>query len=284
LITTAGIAVGWSVSILGDVALLGAKSSNNDTGSAYVFELANGTWSQVRELTASDGAIDDAYGSSVLVAPNFVLVAARNSDINGREDAGAVYSYSLANVLPVELTSLNALVNGSAVLLEWQTASETNNAGFEVQHKTGEAFTPKGFVEGAGTTVHPQSYRLTVSDLDSGTHTFRLKQIDFDGAWSYSPELTVYINIQASFRLQDPFPNPFSDVAYFSLAVDYSQYIEVGLFNLLGQKQLSIYQGLWEKGHVQVLSLDRSALPSGTYLLHIKGETFSTARFVSLVY
>ncbi|MDX1440231.1 MAG: hypothetical protein R3284_10040, partial [Rubricoccaceae bacterium] len=86
-----------------------------------------------------------------------------------------------AATVPVELTSFDAQVSGDDVVLSWETASETNNAGFEVQLKQGNDWQVLGFVEGNGTTTEAQTYSYRAEDMDVGTHTFRLKQIDYDG-------------------------------------------------------------------------------------------------------
>ena len=89
--------------------------------------------------------------------------------------------------LPVELTSFDAVVDDGAVMLMWATASETNNAGFAVEQEVGtEQFAEIGYVEGHGSTDEAKEYSFAVTDLDPGAHRFRLKQIDFDGAFEYS--------------------------------------------------------------------------------------------------
>jgi hypothetical protein len=79
----------------------------------------------------------------------------------------------IVGVLPVELTSFEVRLDGDAVQLRWTTASETNNAGFEVLH----------FVEGHGTTTEAQTYGFTAEELSAGRYVFRLRQIDYDGAF-----------------------------------------------------------------------------------------------------
>ena len=78
-------------------------------------------------------------------------------------------------VLPVELVSFEAVQDDDAVVLQWATASETNNAGFDVEQQAeGGVWDRVGFVEGAGTTAAPQRYTLRVDGLAPGTYRFRV--------------------------------------------------------------------------------------------------------------
>ncbi|MCK7525628.1 MAG: hypothetical protein MZV64_52510 [Ignavibacteriales bacterium] len=69
------------------------------------------------------------------------------------------------------------------VILTWNTATEVNNQGFEIQRKTTGEFERVGFVEGKGTTTEVQNYLFRDKDLLSGNYTYRLKQMDFDGSF-----------------------------------------------------------------------------------------------------
>jgi hypothetical protein len=91
--------------------------------------------------------------------------------------------------LPVELTSFEAQADGDAVVLRWTTLTETNNAGFEVEQRTDSTWTQVGFAEGFGTTTEPRAYVYRIEAVAPGLHGFRLKQIDYDGGFAYSPEV-----------------------------------------------------------------------------------------------
>ncbi len=97
-----------------------------------------------------------------------------------------------------------------AVTLEWTTASEIDNTGFEVQRHDAAAdrFVTEGFVEGAGTTDAPQAYRFRVDVLEAGMHRFRLRQIDTDGQAAYSHEVTVRVGHRWAVRTPRPGAQP----------------------------------------------------------------------------
>ncbi|OKL42109.1 hypothetical protein A3841_08945 [Pontibacter flavimaris] len=98
--------------------------------------------------------------------------------------------------LPVELSAFGARSNlRGDVLLEWQTASETNNAYFEVQRsQNGKEFEGIARVEGAGTTVVTQHYTFTDSAAMPGTLYYRLKQVDADSTSSLSKVVQVQVS------------------------------------------------------------------------------------------
>ena len=87
--------------------------------------------------------------------------------------------------IPVELTSFVASVNENSVTLNWTTATETNNLGFEVQRNSGSDYQAIGFVTGNGTTTETQEYSFT-DIVTTGSYSYRLKQVDYDGTFSYS--------------------------------------------------------------------------------------------------
>ena len=78
------------------------------------------------------------------------------------------FSYGLDMLIPVELTAFTASVIGNSIELKWQTATETNNLGFEVQRKSGDEFVTIGYVKGNGTTTQIQNYSYTDKELASG--------------------------------------------------------------------------------------------------------------------
>jgi hypothetical protein len=109
--------------------------------------------------------------------------------------------------LPVELTSFTARLHDQSVKLDWQTASELNNRGFQVERSTdGKRWTDIGFVAGHGTTAQAMHYYFYDEKPMSGTNYYRLRQMDFDGWSEYSP--IVVANAGAASRPMALFPNP----------------------------------------------------------------------------
>jgi len=115
---------------------------------------------------------------------------------------------------PVELTSFSGKFERGKVFLNWETATETNNKGFQVERQKAKGksnWNRIGFIEGAGTTNQMRKYSFIDSDISSGeNYKYRLKQIDFDGTFQYSNIVEVETGLPDKFELRQNYPNPFS--------------------------------------------------------------------------
>ncbi|HYE96905.1 MAG TPA: T9SS type A sorting domain-containing protein [Rubricoccaceae bacterium] len=185
--------------------------------------------------------------------------------------------------VPVELVRFDATTSGRDVTLAWETASETNNAGFEVQMLRGDAWTVLAFVEGHGTTTEAQAYAYTAQGLLPGTHSFRLRQVDFDGAFAYSPEVEATVGVPGSHLLTEAYPNPFNPQATFTLSVAQGQHVRVALYDALGREVAVLFDGEVEADQARAFTIDGSGLPSGLYVYRAVGEGFADAGRVMLV-
>ena len=198
-------------------------------------------------------------------------------------------SVRVAVMVPVELVSFEAQVDGADVVLTWATASETNNAGFEVQRRDARDDLAAGdwavlaFVEGSGSTLEAQSYRHRIEALVPGRHVFRLKQIDFDGAFEYSPEVEVFVELPEAYLLTPPYPNPFNPEARFSLMVKRRQQVVVSVYDALGRRVQVLYAHVMEAEQARAFVFDAGDLPSGLYLVQAVGETFVATRTIMLI-
>lgn len=185
--------------------------------------------------------------------------------------------------LPVELGSFTAALDGTTAQLEWETLSETNNAGFEVQHADPEGdFEAQGFVEGEGTTDTPQQYTFSVDDLAPGTHRFRLKQTDFDGTSELTEAQTIEVSLNQVAMLETA-PNPVRGSGTIQFAVQEAEPVTVSVYNVLGQRVETLYDGTPTPDQVHTVSLDTSTLSSGTYFVRIEGATMQKTRRVAVV-
>lgn len=174
-----------------------------------------------------------------------------------------------ASVLPVELAGFSGQFDGEAVGLVWQTLSETNNAGFDVERRTeGGSWSRVGFVDGAGTTAEPQRYRFTDArpPYDATRLRYRLRQVDADGTESVSEPITV--RRAAGIELQKTTPNPVRGVATLRYAVPRSETMRLALYDVLGREVRTIATGAGQ-GRIDT-QLDLSGLASGTYFLRLE--------------
>ena len=190
--------------------------------------------------------------------------------------------------LPVEIGSFTGSADGDAsAILEWTTLSETSNSGFFIQQKVDGSFkTVSSLIEGAGTTTEKQSYRFRAEDLEQGTtHTFRLRQMDVDGAESFSETVDIQIGIGEAYTLE-AYPNPITSrqTPTVRFAVEKSQPVTVEVYNTLGQRVRTLYNDTPRTtGQFISLDLDAVSLSSGVYFIRMQGESFTTTEKLVVV-
>lgn len=196
--------------------------------------------------------------------------------------------------VPVELVTFTAEVSRDIVELAWTTATESNNFGFEVQRQKlpdGQWF-EIGFVSGAGTTSEPISYEFADVGISPGDYAYRLRQIDTDGAFEFSPVLHVVVGLPETFALFQNYPNPFnpSTLIQYELAGASGselQRTELTIYNLIGEKVHKLVDRQEGPGFYQVFWDGRNAaglpVPSGVYLYQIRSGTFVDAKKMLLV-
>ena len=204
---------------------------------------------------------------------------------------GEVVWWENGSLLPVELSSFEAIINGREVHLKWDTISELNNSGFEVQYRAAdarvenleEAWVNLAFVEGHGTTLDPVSYTFNAGPFEHGRHLFRLRQIDFDGGYSYSDVEQVVIGIHSGLNITPPYPNPFNPQTRFSLHIPVSQHVSIDVYNSIGQRVKSLHDGELGAGAFHQFEFQANTLPGGMYVIRVVGDYFSESQQVLLV-
>ncbi len=192
-------------------------------------------------------------------------------------------TYLFRDIIPVELTAFNALVAGNNVNLNWSTATELNNSGFEIQRKSeNSSWSNAGFVAGFGTTTESKSYSFTDNNLAVGNYTYRLKQIDFNGGYEYSNEINVDVNAPLTYNLEQNYPNPFNPSTLIKYSVAKDGFVNVSIFNLLGEKVATLVNGNMKAGSYE-LNFNASQLSSGVYFYSIEAGDFKAVRKMMLM-
>ncbi len=178
--------------------------------------------------------------------------------------------------LPVELTSFNAQVLSQGVRLTWTTASEQNNAGFEVQRSNDQAnWTVLGFVRGAGTTTEAQSYTFTDAQA-IGTVFYRLKQVDFDGQFEYSNVIEVNAGMPKQFVLEQNYPNHFNPATTIAYQLPTASNVSLKVFDMLGKEVATLVNGRQEAGTYTV-NFNANQLSSGVYFYRLQASATNGA-------
>ena len=187
-----------------------------------------------------------------------------------------------AGILPVELSSFNANVNGTSVTLNWSTASELNNNGFEVQRKSGDEFVTIAFVKGAGSTTEIQNYSYSDENLLVGKYSYRLKQVDFNGTFEYSNVINVDLFSPNEFVLDQNYPNPFNPSTIISFSVPQSSFVTLKVYDVLGNEVSTLVNETKEAGKYNI-SFDASGLSNGVYFYSINSDNFTSTKKMLLM-
>ena len=186
-------------------------------------------------------------------------------------------------VVPVELTSFTAFAKGTNVELNWTTATETNNQGFQVERMVAEgSFEQVGYIAGFGTTTEPKAYSFTDAKLDEGNYTYRIKQIDFDGTFEYSEEVNVIITLPLEFALEQNYPNPFNPSTTIKYSVAEDGFVKLAVYNMLGEEVATIVNSTQKAGRYEV-NFNASNLATGVYVYRIEAGSFVSSKKLMLL-
>ena len=211
--------------------------------------------------------------------------------LNGQMDELKIYSVPLSNeeigtltaALPVELTSFNADAVDNKVLLKWSTATEINNYGFNVERNSSNKDWNKiGFIRGFGNSNSPKDYSFNDEMPLSGTMQYRLKQIDFDGKFEYSPIVEVEIVTPKQFSLNQNFPNPFNPMTTIKYELPHKCLVSLKVYDVLGKEVTTLIEEENLAGRYEI-NFDGSKLSSGVYFYQIRSGSFSQTKKLLLM-
>jgi hypothetical protein len=186
-------------------------------------------------------------------------------------------------VVPVELTSFSAISKSNEVELSWTTATETNNQGFQVERMSSAgSFEQIGYVAGFGTTSEPKSYSFVDPKLETGTYTYKLKQIDFDGTFTYSDEVNVEVEIPLVYSLEQNYPNPFNPITNIKYSIQKDGFVKLAVYNLLGEEVTVLVNNEQKAGRYEV-AFDASRFASGVYMYRLESNNFISIKKMILI-
>jgi len=248
-------------------------------------------------LRTTDGGItwvtQNSNSTSYLTSVYFV-----NSNIGYAVGSSGTILATMDGGIPVELTSFTASVNGNDVTLNWSTASEINNMGFEVERSQisklkSQMWEKIGFVHGNGTTTEIQNFRFKDIGVPSGNYSYRLKQIDFDGSFEYLPDrqgsnaIEVDITQPAEFSLGQNYPNPFNPETKIKYAIPsgglgIETAVQLKIYDVLGNEVAALVNEEKLPGEYQI-TFDGSGLVSGIYFYSLNAGNFSETKKMILL-
>jgi photosystem II stability/assembly factor-like uncharacterized protein len=185
---------------------------------------------------------------------------------------------------PVELISFTAETDNNNVVLNWKTATETNNSGFEIlrsgqnENNWGQI----GFVEGRGTTTNESNYSFTDRDLSTGNYEYKLKQIDYDGSFQYSNVVDITISEPTEFTLSQNYPNPFNPSTAIQYSIPESGNVKLKVFNSIGEEVATLVNNYKEAGSYKV-TFNANGLSSGIYYYKLSSNGFNQVKKMILL-
>jgi PKD repeat protein len=205
------------------------------------------------------------------------------SDVNTTAAGVAVDDFEIVgptnSPLPVELISFTGKAEAEFNVLNWETVSENNNRGFEIQKSaTGKDFLEIGFVNGNGNSTGVNTYKLEDRDIGNNIYYYRLKQLDYNGNYKYSNVIGIKRELKNS-GIEFIYPNPVGDQLNIVLNKELKGQISVSLYDMRGRK---VFNSTISPEDYQVnINLKPYNLSEGMYVLNIVAgeEVFSQKLF-----
>lgn len=196
-----------------------------------------------------------------------------------------IWRRPLSDIIPVELVSLSAKKVEGEVLLSWKTVTETNNKGFEVQRRVSNGgWTAIEFIKGSGTTTEMKEYSFNdnIQNIADGQIRYRLKQIDFDGGYKFSKEISVENSCITNYALEQNYPNPFNPNTTIKYSLPKAGMVTIKVFDMLGNEVKTLVSENEASGSHSI-NFDASGLSSGIYLYKIKAGEFTSSKKMILM-
>jgi hypothetical protein len=246
----------------------------------------------VVQWTANGEAVTTAAG--IQRDPRIVCDGSGRAIIAWHDHRGStwdVYASKLnpaGQLVPIELVSFSATIRNSAVTLSWRTATEVNNYGFDVERKIpARPWETIGFAEGHGTSNMPQTYQyqdnLIPSFLFEELILYRLRQIDMNGNYEYSPIVEVELgSLPQTPELHPLYPNPTSQRLMLPVFIPDEMPVTITMYTLSGQKLITVRSGAPIRTGYHVFPISTAGLPSGMYLVEMVAGDVAKTQMVTV--
>ena len=188
-------------------------------------------------------------------------------------------------IVPVELISFSAQAHKEKIILNWSTATELNNSGFDVERSLdSKEFLKLGFVQGHGTTTQQQDYTFIDNNINTQTkYYYRLKQLDNDGSFEYSETIEIdYSGIPDNYSLSQNYPNPFNISTIIRYSIPEEKLVTIKIYNALGEEVKTLTNKIQQPGRYTI-NFDATFLSSGLYFYRlVAGDFVETKKMLLL--
>ena len=194
----------------------------------------------------------------------------------------ANHSVADGGALPVEMASFTSAVNRNNVTLNWSTAKEINNSGFDIERsKVGSTeWSKAGNITGNGTTNDTKSYSFT-ERVETGNYSYRLKQVDYNGNFEYfnlTSEITV--GVPDVYKLSQNYPNPFNPSTKIDYDLPYDGKVSILLYDISGREVANLVNEVKTAGYYTAV-FNGANLASGMYFYRINATGNGSNNFVA---
>ena len=181
--------------------------------------------------------------------------------------------------LPVELILFSVRKYNSLIQLNWQTATEVNNYGFEIERQIlkqvqndSNSWQKIGFVQGHGNSNSPKDYSFIDQEkVAERSRSYRLKQLDADGSFHYSDVVSVNNALGKSFKLFAPYPNPFNPNTTIKFSIPAASNVSLKIYDIIGNEIANLVNGRKDAGEYEV-DFNAKNLPSGIYFSTLRSN------------
>lgn len=236
------------------------------------------------DVVLSESTLND--GTEELLIPNYATTAARvkiEALGNIFFDISNANFTIIDNPIPVELTSFSADVVNSDVLLKWETATELNNSGFEIERSRDKTiFSTIGFTKGKGSSTEKTGYSFVDINPSSGNYYYRLKQVDFNGEFEYSKVIEVLVEAPVQYALLQNHPNPFNPSTIITFSVPERTDVSLKIFDILGNEITTLLKAELNAGKHEV-EFNAGNLANGVYFYEMKTNSFRAVKKLVLM-
>lgn len=253
---------------------------NSGNSKSYKLNLLSFDFYGKKEFVNNSASIPS--NSTHILVPNWfnleeedLLIIVDNNRDGSIDDS--IYLPNQYEPLPVELSSFTAKRLHNYVRLDWQTSTEINNYGFEIERLAPGAerqtWEKIGFVEGNGNSNSIKNYTYEDKNLLASKYMYRLKQIDNNGQYEYSNEIEIDLGLPDKFELTQNYPNPFNPTTKISWQSPVPGHQTLKVYDVLGNEVATLIDEFRNAGRYEV-TFDAAQLSSGIYYYQIKSNNF----------
>lgn len=248
-------------------------------------------------VVADDGSFTSGAPSNSNWTYSYVFASAGSNPYHcaihgGPGGVGMSGTVTVQSSTPVELTSFSAIVKDKSVLLNWETATETNNKGFQIEKsllvnnideniQSNLNWKVIKFIQGIGTSSEKHQYTFQDKNITSGKYQYRLKQIDFDGHFNYSKVASIYIK-PVDYILSQNYPNPFNPSTTINFTIPQSGFTQLKVYASDGSEVASLVSKNLNAGTYNI-SFNAKNLASGVYFYRLKSGNFNSIKKLMLL-